>query len=279
MPGASPGEENHAAPAGRPDHDIRRPGAPEVNLTGARDRTEATTAGATTVPAASDDPVPLSELAEILLAERDARRKPVTDVEIPAHVSASAMVRLAASREEYALSLRRPVPSEPSVHARRGTTFHAWVEQFYSSPVLMDLDDLTDADDTEPDADLEKLRQTFLATPWASLDPIAVEVDIETPLAGVMTRSRIDAVFPDPRPGSKPGQVVVVDWKTGREPTDPAAVRAREVQLAVYRLAWSRWTGTPLEHVDAAFCYLGDGVTRHPQRLLDVDELEALLRG
>ena len=229
--------------------------------------------------AGSDDTVPLAQLAEILLTERDARRRPVTDVEIPAHVSASAMVRLAASREEYALSLRRPVPSEPSVHARRGTTFHAWVEQFYSSPVLMDLDDLTDADDTEPDTDLEKLRQTFLATPWASLDPIAVEVDIETPLAGVMTRSRIDAVFPDPRPESAPGQVVVVDWKTGREPTDPAAVRAREVQLAAYRLAWSRWTGTPLDDVDAAFCYLGDGVTRRPARLLVVDELEALLRG
>ena len=59
-----------------------------------------------------------------------------------------------------------------------------------------------------------------------ALETKGSEVDIETPLAGVMTRSRIDAVFPDPRPGTTPGQVVVVDWKTGREPTDPAAVLA-----------------------------------------------------
>lgn len=236
-----------------------------------------------------DDPVhpadrepDLRDLAHLLLAERDARRRPVTEVAIPAHVSASAMVRMASGRDDYALQLRRPVPTEPSVHARRGTTFHAWVESYYSAPSLLDLDDLDGVDDTEPDADLDRLRETFLASEWAALDPVAVEVDIETPLAGVMTRSRIDAVFVDPTPppdGRDRRRVVVVDWKTGKEPSDPALVRAREVQLAVYRLAWSRWTGMPLEDVDAAFFYVGSGATVRPERLLGVDELEALLRG
>ncbi|MGP7960399.1 UvrD-helicase domain-containing protein [Sanguibacter sp. A247] len=220
----------------------------------------------------------LAATAAMLLAERDERQRPVDAVDIPTHVSASAMVRMATDRAEYALALRRPVPSAPSVHARRGTTFHAWVEQHYAAPSLIDVLDLDDADDEAPDADLDALKQTFLATPWADIVPIAIEVDVETPLAGVMTRSRIDAVFPDPAaPGT--GKVVVVDWKTGREPRDAVAAAAREVQLAVYRLAWARWTGLPLTMVDAAFCYVGSGTTVRPQRLHDEAELEALLRG
>ena len=84
-------------------------------------------------------------------------------------------------------------------------------------------------------------------------------------------------MFPDPDRPDVPGAVVVVDWKTGAPPSDPVQVAARELQLAVYRLAWSRWKGTPLEHVGAAFCYVGAGRTVRPDRLLDEDEITALL--
>ncbi|WP_102510318.1 ATP-dependent DNA helicase [Sanguibacter massiliensis] len=232
-------------------------------------------------PGAGQDTAPVTDLAAtaaMLLAERELRSRPVTEVDVPTHVSASAMVRMATDRAEYALALRRPVPSAPSVHARRGTTFHAWVEQHFAAPALIDVLDLDDADDEAPDGELDALKATFLATPWADLVPVAIEVDVETPLAGVMTRSRIDAVFPDPEhPGTD--RVVVVDWKTGREPRDADAAAAREVQLAVYRLAWARWTGLPLDKVDAAFCYVGSGTTVRPGRLRDEAELEALLRG
>ncbi|QIK84116.1 ATP-dependent DNA helicase [Sanguibacter sp. HDW7] len=238
----------------------------------ARPMTEATS---------STDATPVTDLAAtaaMLLAERELRSRSVTEVDVPSHVSASAMVRMATDRAEYALALRRPVPSAPSVHARRGTTFHAWVEQHFAAPALIDVLDLDDADDEAPDAELDALKETFLATPWADLVPVAIEVDIESPLAGVMTRSRIDAVFPDPEhPGTD--RVVVVDWKTGREPRDADAAAAREVQLAVYRLAWARWTGLPLDKVDAAFCYVGSGTTVRPQKLRDESQLEALLRG
>ena len=75
----------------------------------------------------------------------------------------------------------------------------------------------------------------------------------------------------------QPG-VVVVDWKTGAPPKDEAARASRELQLAVYRLAWSRWTGTPLDQVRAAFCYVGAGATVYPDRLLDEAEITELLR-
>jgi len=221
-------------------------------------------------------------LARTLLAERGERGS--RDVAMPAHVSASGLVRLAADREGFALQLRRPVPQEPTVHARRGTHFHEWVERFYTASSLVDVDDLPGAEDGEiaPDVDLETLRQRFTESEWAARTPLAVEVDVETPVGGVMLRSRIDAVFPDPdAPPPGDGEapaVVVVDWKTGHEPRDAAARSAREVQLAVYRLAWSRYTGLPLDRVSAAFVYVASGTTVRPRRLLDEGELEALVR-
>ncbi|GAB4084191.1 ATP-dependent DNA helicase [Myceligenerans cantabricum] len=219
----------------------------------------------------------LVELTAMLLTERAERDEGA--VEFPAHVSASGLVRLAADRDDFTLQLRRPIPTEPTVHARRGTQLHGWVEQFYRSASLLDVDDLpgAEADDLPVDTDLAKLRETFLRSEWAARTPVAVEADVETPVAGVMLRSRMDAVFPDP--DGEPGSVVVVDWKTGREPHDRTARAAREVQLAVYRLAWSRWTGLPLHQVSAAFYYLGSDTTVRPARLLTEQELEALIRG
>jgi DNA helicase-2/ATP-dependent DNA helicase PcrA len=221
-----------------------------------------------------DVPSSSSRVLELLLAERDRVTAPSADVALPPHLSASAVVRLAADRDAFAEALRRPVPLEPSVQARRGTEFHAWVERYFGAASLVDVEALPGADDDSVavDADQADLRAAFLATPWAGLRPRAVEVDIETPVAGYVLRCRVDAVFDGPD-----GRVTVVDWKTGRPPVDQAAARAREVQLAVYRLAWSRWSGTPLDRVGAAFCYVGAGLTVTPERLLDESEIEELL--
>jgi DNA helicase-2/ATP-dependent DNA helicase PcrA len=51
------------------------------------------------------------------------------------------------------------------------------------------------------------------------------------------------------------------------------------LQLGLYRLAWSRWRGTPLDQVEAAFFYVGSGETLRPERLPDADELDAIIRG
>lgn len=230
------------------------------------------------------DGTDLVELSTILLAERAAARGASKDVPFPAHISASNLVEIARDRSAYALALRRPVPREPSVHSRRGTAFHLWVERFYGSTSLFDVDDMPGADDDHVDGDpaLADLQRTFEASVWAGLRPLEVEVAIDTVIGDVITRTRIDAVFPDPErpPGDgHPGGVVVVDWKTGRAPTDPEARRSREVQLAVYRLAWSQWAGVPLEDVSAAFYYVADDTTVRPASLADRAELERLVRG
>jgi DNA helicase II / ATP-dependent DNA helicase PcrA len=240
---------------------------------------------------------PWAAEVEALLAERargDAGGTP--DVELPAHLSASRLVQLAADPAALALAVRRPVPVQPRVATRRGVAFHAWLEERFRSAALLDVDEVLgpDGDDVEPDdarddgpadglgplgadeEELAALQESFLASEWASREPLAVEVDLETPVAGLVVRCRVDAVFP--RPASEGGGVDVVDWKTGRPPTGEAA-RAAAVQLAVYRLAWSRWKGVPLEQVGAAFFYAATGTTSRPADLLDADGLEALVRG
>jgi len=218
-------------------------------------------------------------LADRLLAEQAARRRGDARVALPAHLSASSLVRLDAHPDQFALGLRRPVPRAPSPQARRGTAFHAWVESWYGRATLVDVDDLPGADDDvlPDDPDQAALRAAFLRTPWAHRSPVAVEVDVETTIGGYVLRSRIDAVFPDPDRTDVPGAVVVVDWKTGAPPRDEAGRGSRDLQLAVYRIAWARLTGTDPDLVRAAFCYVGVGVTVVPDGLPGPDEVARLL--
>ena len=116
------------------------------------------------------------------------------------------------------------------------------------------------------------MQRVFLASEWAERQVVAVEVALETPVDGTVVRGRVDAVFARPD-----GGVDVVDWKTGPPPSGAAAA-ARAVQLAAYRLAWSRLHGVPLDKVGAAFFYATTGRTVRPVDLLDEEGLVALLR-
>ena len=227
---------------------------------------------------ADGDPVVAGwdEEAALLLAEREAAAEGSVRVELPAHLSASKVVALAADPDGFADRLRRPLPQPPQPAARRGSSFHAWLERRYGSAALVDLEELPGAaDDADPDADLEQLQQRFLASPWAQLVPDAVEVAVETPVAGVVVRGRIDAVFRYETPAGPRWDVV--DWKTGPPPRGLAEQRARAVQLALYRLAWSRLHGVPVEHVGAAFFHASTGETVRPVELLDEPALAALV--
>ncbi|MFW2513086.1 UvrD-helicase domain-containing protein [Demequina sp. SO4-13] len=218
--------------------------------------------------------LPLSVEVDAMLDERERRTSGTPEVSLPAHLSASALVSMRRDRDAFAVQLRRPVPQEPSLAAQRGSALHAWIETQYGRVPLLDPDDL-DPDDGASE-DLTALKETFAASEWAGRQPTDVEVDVEVPIAGVTIRSRIDAVFPA---GAGLDRVTVVDWKSGRPPRDPAERAAREVQLAVYRLAWAEWKGLPLADVDAAFYYVAEGATVTPNTLLTRDEIVALIAG
>ncbi|KAB1918925.1 ATP-dependent helicase [Micromonospora noduli] len=213
--------------------------------------------------------------ADLLLAERAelTRLSGAVEVALPGALSVTQLVALRRDPAALARTLRRPVPAEPNPYARRGTAFHAWLEQRFGADRLLDLDELPGAADADaaPDEALVELQERFLASEWADRSPVEVEVPFATVIAGVVVRGRMDAVFA--RPG---GRFDVVDWKTGAQPSGPAADVAA-VQLAVYRLAWAELAGVPVDRVGAAFHYVRHGVTVRPADLLDVTGLTALI--
>ncbi|WP_062069731.1 ATP-dependent DNA helicase [Demequina sediminicola] len=223
-----------------------------------------------------DPSLPWATEAEAFLVERDLQRGSGPEVTIPAHLTTSALVALQRDRDAYAQQLRRPVPQEPTVAAEVGNAFHAWVEAHYGRSALFTLDDLDGDAVAMTSPDLDRLKEAFAESEWFGRAPSDIEVAVELPMGGVTIRSRIDAVFP---PGRGLDKVTVVDWKSGRPPRDDAERAAREVQLAVYRLAWSEWKSIPVEDVDAAFYYAGANQTVRPERLLSRQELVALVRG
>lgn len=215
---------------------------------------------------------PLAAEIDAMLAERTERGLGVADVELPTHLSTSALVALSADKQAFALQLRRPLPIEPTAAAQRGSRLHAWIESRYGAVPLWDEDGPAEPEEHP----LEQLKATFLASEWAERTPTHIEADVELPLAGIAIRSRIDAVFPA-RDGLD--KVTVVDWKSGAPPSDPERRRHRDVQLSMYRIAWAEREGLEVDDVDAVFYYVATDETVRPERLLTRAELEALARG
>ncbi|MBX7450534.1 ATP-dependent helicase [Mycolicibacterium sp. 3033] len=210
---------------------------------------------------------------DALLAERE-RSTHRGIPSLPAQVSVSAMVDLGRDPEAAARRLHRRLPRPPAAHALLGTVFHEWVQRFYQAEKLFDLDDLPGAVDAgrHDRGELEDLQSAFAVSEWAARTPIDVEVPFDMMLGGRVVRGRIDAVFAD-----DDGGVTVLDWKTGAPPATPEELQYNAVQLAVYRLAWSRLQGRPLSSVRAAFHYVRSGQTIRPQMWPDADELATLL--
>jgi DNA helicase-2/ATP-dependent DNA helicase PcrA len=208
--------------------------------------------------------------AALLVAEERHARRGVRDVELPVALTASQLLRLQADPAVFARELARPLPRRPVPAARRGTRFHAWVETLFGERPLLDPDELPGAEDDgfADDAELLRLQEAFLATPYATRAPHRIEASFELPIAGRTVRGRIDAVY-----DLGDGRWEVVDWKTGAESADP-------LQLAVYRLAWATLKGVGPAAVDAAFLYVGTGeIVRYGSDLPGERELAELLRG
>lgn len=211
----------------------------------------------------------LDREAALLLDEERAARRAIREVLLPASLTASQLMRLREDPDGFARELARPLPRPPAPAARRGTRFHAWVETLFDDRPLLDPNELPGAEDDEvgTDEDLVALQESFLASPWSTRKPYAVEAPFSLPLAGRVVRGRIDAVY-----DLGDGRWQVVDWKTGKESADP-------VQLAVYRLAWARLMGVAAEQVAASFLYVRTGKEVVHEDLPGADELAALLTG
>ncbi|MEY9994080.1 DNA helicase-2/ATP-dependent DNA helicase PcrA [Streptomyces sp. V4I8] len=209
---------------------------------------------------------------DALTGELLRARASVTDVPLPASLTASQLLRLAADPDGFAQELARPMPSPPQPAARRGTRFHAWVEARFEELTLpmLEPEDLPGSEaEIADERDLEALKDAFERTEYAHRTPYRVEAPFQLAIAGRVVRGRIDAVYKD---GDGDGTTYeIVDWKTNRTRT------ADPLQLALYRLAWAEQQGVPLESVNAVFLYVRSGEVVRPEGLPDRAALERLL--
>ncbi|MFJ7342212.1 UvrD-helicase domain-containing protein [Streptomyces sp. NPDC101110] len=209
----------------------------------------------------------LGALTGELLRARDG----VTEVPLPASLSASQLLRLAADPDGFAQELARPMPRPPQPAARRGTRFHAWVESRFEELMLplLEPEELPGGEaEIADERDLEALKEAFERTPYAHRTPYRVEAPFQLEIAGRIVRGRIDAVYKEGE--GQDATYEIVDWKTNRSRT------ADPLQLAVYRLAWAEQRGVPPESVTAAFLYVRSGEVVRPE-LPDLADLERLL--
>ncbi|WP_354382352.1 PD-(D/E)XK nuclease family protein [Streptomyces sp. PvR034] len=167
------------------------------------------------------------------------------------------------------------MPKPPQPAARQGTRFHAWVESRFDDlplPLLDVLDPVTELPGSDQEVaderDLDALKAAFERSPYAERTPYRMEVPVQFTLAGRVVRGRIDAVY-----RNDDGSFEIVDWKTGR------SAEADPLQLAVYRLAWSEATGTPLDRITVAFLHVRSGRVIRPANLPTRARLERILQG
>jgi len=219
---------------------------------------------------------PWSRDVELLLAEREARLAGAR-VRLPTRVPASRFHDYVAEPERVAGELRRPMPERPFSATRLGTLFHAWVEQrFGFGAGAEELDALAleqDAGDVAQGADLAALQARFEASEWAHRRPLEVEREIHLPFDDRIVICKIDAVYAEPD-----GRVRILDWKTGRAPRDAADLERKQLQLALYRLAYARWAGIDPSLVDAAFYFVADDRVLEPERIDSEEQLLARWR-
>ena len=226
--------------------------------------------------AASEEDKALLRDAAALIEER-RRYSAVTEVFLPSRLSVSTLIRLKSDPQELALNIRRPMPAHTARLARQGTEFHTWIERHFESSVLFDDGIFGSEEENEREmavtesVALKKLQEAWLASEWGSRQPISVEEGFETVIEGILFRGRIDAVY-------KVGEdkFEVVDWKTGKVKEGDDLTDAA-IQLAMYRLAYSKLHNIPLENISAAFHYIPANQTIRPADIWDEAEITRLI--
>ena len=226
------------------------------------------------------EPVPAGFLGpqlELLLRERAARLDPSDLVAMPTRIPASRFKDFVSEPAAAAAAVRRPMPEKPYRATQIGTLFHSWVEDRYGAlSSSSDLDSLvheTDLHDFVGEADLDALKRRFESSPWGSRSPVDVEREIHLPFDGQIVICKIDAVY------QNGDRFEVVDWKTGKAPRDAKDLEHKQLQLALYRLAYAQWKGISPDLIDAVFYFVASNQIVRPERIFSEAELLAAWRG
>ncbi len=193
------------------------------------------------------------ELA-LLFEERDRMRTRQTP-DLPTRLSVSRILKLLDDPKCFFEELSRPMPPQYSETAAIGTAFHSYLEAALGE---QEYDEETSA--------FSELIENFENSKFRGQKPVLIEQAIEFELDSLVVVCKLDAVFQD-------GDMFeVVDWKSGAVPDDQK-LESRKVQLAIYRIALSRWLNVPIERIRASFFYAADAVEVSPTGLPSEAEL------
>ncbi len=183
---------------------------------------------------------------DLLISNLQDESQRVRKVRIPEYLNVTKSIKLIRNSKEFAENLIRPMPQKPIDQSRRGTQFHYWVEKYFSKPALFDALDIEGSADQSyiDDQTLEEMKNAFMNSKWAKLEPMELEWPFEISIEGRSMRGRIDAVFKDGE------HILLIDWKTG------LVDKSDNLQLGWYRHAWWKHHGTNPNNLKAGFVYV-----------------------
>jgi DNA helicase-2/ATP-dependent DNA helicase PcrA len=205
---------------------------------------------------------------DLLLAERTTLLAASREVQLPVRIPASRFKDFVAELPEVRERYRRPMPQKPYKQTRNGTLFHSWVEARFGVEHLTESLDSVDNENAELDLEsIRSLQANFARSRWAGLKPLEIELEIQVTIEKNTFICKLDAVF------ETSSGVEIIDWKTGKKPKSEADSKLRALQLALYRLAYSKFTGRPVEEIEASFYFVAEDVEVKPDILLNEAEL------
>lgn len=175
----------------------------------------------------------------------------------PASVSPSSLRDYEQCPKRFYWRVVRPLPSFSGPAARIGTEVHAWIEKrSMGQTTLLELDETPDMTTEELAGEpgkVDRLKDAFLASRFADATPLWAERPFLLHIDGFSVGGRIDAIY-----GTADGPWEIVDYKTGKAPSDPDDPLVW-LQVEVYALACMEVWGKRPEDLAMTYLYLGEG--------------------
>jgi DNA helicase-2/ATP-dependent DNA helicase PcrA len=196
-----------------------------------------------------------------LLEERDLLITRSSQVKLPIRISASRFKEFIFDLPKVVEMYRRPMPERPYKQTMAGTLFHSWVEARFG--VLGNSDELDaiseEPEDSSTQKTMDELKEIFESSRFSKMTPHSIEGEIQVTIKGNTFICKLDAVFK-----TETGYEIV-DWKTGKPPVGDKEIADRALQLALYRMAFSKLHGVDPKEIEVCLFYVADNLEIKPE--------------
>ena len=214
----------------------------------------------------------MDEKIDRLFAERDEALNRSHQVKLPVRIPASRFKEFVYDLPKTAERYRRPMPEQPYKQTMAGTLFHSWVEARFG--VLANSDELDavelEIEDEATSKTMEELQAMFEGSRFSGMKPFSIEGEIQVTIKGNTFICKLDAVF-ETETGYE-----IVDWKTGKPPVGEKEIAERALQLALYRMAFSKLHGVEPSKIEVCLYYVSEDLEIKPEEVPSEVELFAL---